>query len=154
MADVATVRATLIALLGPLYEEREQLSKRVEEIEAELSESKQAVRDIDAVIGRLSGEARPGPKPKKAEGTPKLPTKISEERIKEVRDFIEAHPDEIGDDFTGSTLARAFNENGQNLSRSSVNVAIGVLYERGVLHRARRVQGGYAYALTREVANT
>lgn len=152
MSEVTTaadeVRQRLRSVLAPVIEERDELAARAERLEAELTEVREALRVVSGVMSRIEGTPiKPGPKTSKPKSSSS--GKVSEQRIATVRAFLEAHSEELGEDFTAKPLMEAMNRNGNDVSRSSTQAAVLALYERGLIRRTRAVQGGgFAYALT------
>lgn len=143
------VREHLKTFLAPVIEERDSLLRELAGLEARIADVREGLRIANGVIGKIEGtEKRPGPKKKTAVSAAE--TRVGEARVQMVRRFIEDHQNDLGEDFTIKPLMEAMGRNGgETPARSSLNAAIAVLYERGVLRRTRATQGGgFAYALT------
>lgn len=118
------------------------LDEEIAELEEQLAEKralrKRAVNAIRLDDPSFELDAKPGPKPKHSQnGKP-----ISDEKLKQLREWLEARRDEIANGgITASEVARR-DDFGSIMSTATVSAGMRVLHDRGVLRLDHLGTGG------------
>lgn len=125
------------ALVAPLREEEREVSERVASLEAELAQLRPLRNEIRRQIRALTGEpatnlnGKPHGNSQAGKRKGRSHTKVGEERLRAVMEWIEEHAHEYPDGMSGSVVSRVpgFPIPGQ----SQTSAAFRTLHARGLL---------------------
>ena len=135
----AELDARLEALAAPLRESIAIDEARLVELEREREEIKVRIRPIKAAIATLTKpHAAPGRKqtfPGRGPGdrVGQGAKKVSEQSIDRLVNFMRAHADELGDEFTAQQFNELMRSNGEGMNISDCRRTMRAMHERGLL---------------------
>jgi len=126
------------ALAAPLRESIVEDEARLDAIERERQEIMARIRPIKAAITALTREhGKPGPRKFPGRGPGERvgqgAKKVSEQSIERLVRFMNAHADEIGDEFDAGRFNALMRENGEGMNISDCRRTLREMHERGLL---------------------
>lgn len=154
------MREAMKGLLAPVAEKHAELVMKEGELVAELESIREAKREALSVLRRIDPETygdRPGPK--KGNGRSKANAQGPEgwrtfpnadKDATYVREWIEANPGKVPDEFSANQLVEAMRVAGDTtLGKDKIRHSAVLLHERGAFTlRRTKPGGGRVYALT------
>jgi hypothetical protein len=137
MSESPPVDAALAEILQPLRDQAAAAAERIAALETQLDAERATLRRIDKVLRAADpNAARPGPKPAKGSRSG-MGGSVSDEAVEKVLTYLQANLN--GDEFHATGVWR---EADLGMSSHTVNAALHVLRERGLIRLAKRGTGG------------
>jgi len=145
----------------PLQQEVDQIQNELGQLNIRRDQLMGRLKPIRQALDRLQGVS-PGPKPGNGAAQPKQgkrgrkypKARAAATTVAQVREYLEAHQEELADGFTGRALHAKMESNGQHTpSKDTLRKSLLRLHETGVVRLDRITQGGgRVYKLNHEPA--